>query len=162
MANTPDPLTQLRDIHLPDFIGWWPLAFGWYLVSVLIVLFIASLVYFLYQKNRNAIAKNKALSLLKTYKEHYEKEQDAQWASARVSELLKRVALVYYPRTQVASMCGEDWIVFLNQSSKGLDFQAVKALLLELPFKSAESVDLEPLFSTAAAWIRQRGVPCLN
>ncbi|MBT3527943.1 MAG: DUF4381 domain-containing protein, partial [Porticoccaceae bacterium] len=35
-----DPLAELRGIHLPDPISWWPLAPGWW---VLIVIFIAGL-----------------------------------------------------------------------------------------------------------------------
>src|SRR5690606_8976602 len=29
-----DPLSQLADIHLPDAVGWWPLAPGWWAVIV--------------------------------------------------------------------------------------------------------------------------------
>jgi hypothetical protein len=35
--NTEDPLAQLRDIHLPEPISWWPLAPGWWLLAVVII-----------------------------------------------------------------------------------------------------------------------------
>lgn len=162
MANTADPLTQLKDIHLPDPVGWWPLANGWYVLIVLSVVFVLSVVYFFYRRNRQALAKNKALKLLRSYLELYEQNNDAQWASARISELLKRVALVYFPREQVAGIYGKAWIDFLNNTSKGLDFYQVEMMLLDLPFKSAESPDLKPLFILTQSWIKQRGAPCLN
>ena len=43
-----DPdLIPLRDIHLPQAVGWWPLAPGWW---VLIALAFAGLVYLLYKQ----------------------------------------------------------------------------------------------------------------
>jgi len=29
----PDPLAPLRPLHLPDQIGWWPPAPGWWLLA---------------------------------------------------------------------------------------------------------------------------------
>lgn len=158
----PDPLAQLRDIHLPEPVSWWPLAPGWYVLMLLILLILMIITYRVYKRHVNGLAKNKALELLKTYKDHYDKERNAQVASARVSELLRRVALVYYPRAQVAGLHGDDWVEFLNKTSKKIDFKPVKAMLLESPFKTGETVNLKPLFTRAEQWIKQRGVPCLK
>lgn len=157
-----DPLAQLKDIHLPEPISWWPLAIGWYGLMVLIFLLIFAIAYLMHKRHINALAKNKALELLKTYKEQYQKDNNAQLTSARISELLRRVALVYYPRAQVASIHGEDWVEFLNQTSKGVNFKPVKEMLLDSPFKTAETINLKPLITRAELWIKQRGVPCLN
>ena len=35
--NTPDPLAQLRDIHLPEPVSWWPPALGWWLVAMTVM-----------------------------------------------------------------------------------------------------------------------------
>lgn len=157
-----DPLAQLRDIHLPEPVSWWPLAPGWYVLMLLILLIMMIITYLVYKRHVNGLAKNKALELLKTYKDHYDKDRNAQVASARVSELLRRVALVYYPRAQVAGLHGDDWVEFLNKTSKKIDFKPVKAMLLDSPFKTGETVNLKPLFTRAEQWIKQRGVPCLK
>lgn len=157
-----EPLAQLKDIHLPDPVSWWPLAPGWYGLILLVLIFTVSLGYFLYRRHLNALAKNQALQLLKTYSEHYEKDRNTQLTSARISELLKRVALVYYPRAEVASMHGDLWIEFLNKTSKGIDFQPVKSMLLDSPFKPADTTNLKPLINRTEQWIKQRGVPCSN
>ena len=157
-----DALIQLKDIHLPQSIGWWPLAPGWYALILLILCLTIGLAYLIHKRKINALAKNQALELLKTYKEHYEKDRNAQVASARISELLRRVALVYYPRVEVASLYGNAWVEFLNQTSKAVDFKPVQSMLLDSPFKTEETVNLNPLITRAQLWIKQRGVPCSN
>ena len=39
-----NPLDQLRDIHLPEPILWWPLAPGWWLLIIMAVVLAARLV----------------------------------------------------------------------------------------------------------------------
>jgi hypothetical protein len=38
MPNAPDPLQDLRDVHLPDPISWWPPAFGWWMIMGLLII----------------------------------------------------------------------------------------------------------------------------
>lgn len=157
-----DPLAQLRDIHLPNAIGWWPLAPGWYILMGLLLLLLSAWAYFLYKKALYARAKKQALALLQSYEEQYTQDNNGPLFSARISELLRRVALVYYPRHEVASLQGEAWLNFLNKTSRGLDFNSVKSMLLESPFKNEESTNLQPLLIQAKAWIKGRGKPCSN
>jgi hypothetical protein len=161
VANT-EPLAQLKDIHLPDPIGWWPLAPGWYVLMIITLLLSFWLFFYLFKRYANSLPKKQALSLLQHYKEQYAKDKNAQLASARVSELLKRVALVYYPRMDVASMHGDTWVQFLNKTAKGVDFEPVNSMLAETPFKQAEAINVQPLIVRAEKWIKQRGVPCSN
>ena len=164
-AGVPEELAQLRDIHLPQPVGWWPLAPGWYVLMVLVLLMLAGLVYAIRRLYLNGLAKRQALRLLATYQQQHAREANSQLTSARVSELLKRVALVYFPRDRVASLQGESWLVFLNETGKDLDFDSLRHDLLELPFHSksnSNNDDLHLLFDMAKKWISQRGKPCLN
>ncbi|RUR13837.1 DUF4381 domain-containing protein [Legionella sp. km772] len=157
-----DALAQLKDIHLPTSVGIWPLAPGWYVLIIVFFILMAGLSFVAYRRYLNARAKKQALVLLQSYVQQYEQDRNSQLASARISELLKRVALVYFPRQQVASIHGQEWINFLNATSKGLDFEAVKTMLLDSPFKPNEQIDLKPLISQATLWIKQRRELCLN
>jgi len=159
----PQPLANLRDIHLPEPIGWWPLATGWYVLIALVLLLLACVGYYLYRRFRNNRAKKQALEILSFYQQQYEHEGNTPFFSAKISELLRRVALVYYPRSEVASLQGDAWIDFLNTTGKQLNFQDIRDYLLLLPYQHSNvDVDIKPLFTQANAWIRQRGVPCLN
>lgn len=158
----PDALAQLKDIHLPEPIGWWPLAPGWYVLMAILLVIVIGFIYLDHKRRLHARAKNQALKLLAVYKQQYEQENNTQATSARISELLRRVALVYFPRSEVASIHGDDWIQFLNKTSKGIDFKPVQSMLLESPFKRSETLNLKPLFTRSEQWIKQRRVPCSN
>lgn len=155
-------LAKLRDIHLPEVIGWWPPAPAWYGLAVVLLLLMVWLGWFLYRVYRDGLAKRQALKLLAGYQNQHKKALNSQVTAARVSELLRRVALVYYPRDNVAGLKGDAWLAFLHNSAKGVDFKAVRALLLELPYQPDRQADLEQLFKVAEAWIRQRRTPCSN
>ncbi len=157
-----DALTQLKDIHLPAPIGWWPLAPGWYFLTLLVILVLGLMAYYWHKKYQQNRAKKEALQLLARYEQQYQQDNNAQIATAQISELLKRVALVYYPRDRVAGKYGEEWLAFLQQTSKKLDFSEVNLLLLQVPFQPGAAHDVSPLFIKARQWIKQRGGPCSN
>lgn len=155
-------LAKLRDISLPEPVGWWPMAPGWYFLILAGLVVLAFTFYRAHRYRMNGRAKRQALQLLESYLQEYKDIRNSQLSSARVSELLRRVALVYFPREQVASLQGEDWLRFLNNTVKGVNFDAVRHCLLESPYQPAKNISLEPLFICAKAWIKQRSVPCLN
>ncbi len=155
-------LAQLRDIHLPKPIGWWPLAPGWYWLAVLILMLFMTGIFFITRHYINGRAKRQALHLLASYQYQYQRDLNAPSTAARLSELLKRVALVYFPRTKVASLQGEEWIAFLNSTSKGLDFEKVRTELLDMPYQPSLSNDLNLFIKMVRNWIKQRRGRCLN
>lgn len=155
-------LEKLRDIHAPAPVGWWPLAPGWYLLLVMLILAVCGILFFVLRRVANSRAKRQALQLLLSYEQQYQQVPNSQLTTAHVSELLRRVALVYFPREAVAGLQGEAWIMFLNNTSKGLDFSKVYHELLEMPYQPKTSGDLQALFRLARTWISQRRGPCLN
>ena len=161
MAN-PDALARLRDIHSPLPVGWWPLAPGWYLLAILLLAAVITVIFLFSRHYLNGRARRQALRLLATYQQMHQQNANSQLSAARISELLKRVALVYFPRTTVASLQGDAWIMFLNDTSKGLDFKGVRTELLDVPYQPMLNCDLNLLFNLARAWINQRRGPCLN
>lgn len=156
-----DPLQGLRDIHLPPPVHNWPTAPGYFLL-VTTILFLFALYLFLRKKNR---VKRLALRHLEYLKQQYAQDNSAQQLAIELSRLLKQVALVYYPRDQVVSLQGEEWIIFLTQKSKGLDFNHVRHELTVLPYISETAMtkeQFERLTSMCQRWIQQRSLQCLN
>lgn len=155
-------LSSLHDIHLPNAIGWWPLAPGWYLliVSCFLTFFVIGLICFRYYVNGRA--RRTALRTLANYQQQYQNDGNSQLCTSRISELLKRVALAYYPRKRVASLHGDAWITFLNSTAKSVNFNAVRMQLLDLPWRPSKNQSLDALFKTARKWIMRQRKPCSN
>lgn len=155
-------LAQLKDIYLPKAVDIWPLAWGWWMLLLLMLLVSAVACYLAVRYKKQGQAKKRALSLLDEYERHYQCANNSQETSACISELLKRVALVYYPRHDVAAMQGMPWIDFLTRTSNDIDFQAISWMLIQCPFKANESESITPLIIAARGWIQQRKKPCSN
>lgn len=151
-----DPLAQLRDIHLPDPVGWWPMAPGWWMLIAISIAVLTVLLWWLWRRIVAARAKKEALRLLKLYEQQSLEEMNSARICARVSELLRRVALAYFPREHVAALHGQEWIDFLNKHSRNINFTAVQNLLLERAYQAQSQDNLKPLFTRARRWIQQR------
>ena len=133
-------LNNLRDILPPDAPPLWPLATE---VWLLLLILMSSVIIFIYQrhqaKKRDAY-RRAGLALL-----------DGVSTVHEVSVVLKRVALAAYPREQVASLYGEDWVTFLRQTCHRHDYSLVLRAKPEDP-ASREVVQL------AGDWIRHHRV----
>ncbi len=109
-----DPLSQLRDIHLPQPGGFWPPAPGWWIL-LLIVLALTILAFVLvrrkHRRNRWLRAAKKELQRLEQ-----SASADNQWFAA-LNQLLKQSARVRYPQRVPESLSGEPWIRFLLETS---------------------------------------------
>ena len=94
----------LRDLHLPEAIGWWPLAPGWWVVIALIIgaLFYLFRLY-LHTRARGA-ARRHALRQLNELTAAFEQHRDTVAFSSGVSELLRRTMLAYAPRQEATSI----------------------------------------------------------
>lgn len=126
----------LRDLHLPEAIGWWPLAPGWW---VIIVLALAGCLYLLrlyLAKRRRGAARRHALKQLNRLTADFEQHGDVVAFSSEMSELLRRTMLAYAPRKEVAGLTGEAWLAWLDRDLDQPRFQGdTGRKLLELPYR---------------------------
>jgi len=108
-----DPLSQLRDIHLPAPGGFWPPAPGWWLLALLVILVAAALVIWRLRKRR----RNRWITQVQAELDLLAVEgcRDSAWF-ARLNELLKRGARHRYPDRSPAALSGQGWIEFLLET----------------------------------------------
>ena len=102
----------LRDIHLPDPIGWWPLAPGWWGVLVLLILLIGILVYVIRRRRRITPIK---LALAELARIEADANMPAVQKVQALSILMKRFVLSLRSREEVAGLAGQDWMKLMDQ-----------------------------------------------
>lgn len=126
----------LRDLHLPDPIGWWPLAPGWWLLiatAFLGLCYLARLGWLRWRRNR---LRRVALRELTALTRDYEQGAELVTLSIRLSELLRRAMLAYAPRREVAGLTGAAWLGWLDRGLEDRPFTTGPARVLEeLPYR---------------------------
>lgn len=150
-------LAQLKDIHLPDAIGLWPLAPGWWIVISLATALTLWLCWQAWQRHLRNRAKKRALVLLQKFKQRYQQQGNTTETAALLSTLLRRVAIAYFPRHDVAGLKGANWVNFLDSHAKQSLFAPIKELLLALPYQGKSEQSLSPLFDACESWIKEQG-----
>lgn len=150
------PTTQLplKDIHLPEAIGWWPPAIGWWLLAILIPLLIAVLHWFYKRLTRKTAIKT-AKKNLATIKEN--PALDNNQKLRELSMLVRRVAITVSPRTEAASLTGRQWLEFLDKSLTGAPFsEGCGQLLADAPYRNTLPTELEisQLISLCEDWLK--------
>ena len=143
---------DLRDIHLPADPAFWPPAPGWWLASglilfLLILLMAQGLKVWRRQRRRQRLLKElQTLSALGAGPE----------LAARVSELLKRVALSGFERQEVAGLSGEAWLAFLDRTGgDGRFSRGLGRVLADGPYLAKTQFDAKGLVALAGDWMRR-------
>jgi len=127
----------LRDLHLPDVVGWWPLAPGWWVLLGLLVIALAYLAWRWYRAWKFNAPRRYALRELARLETEYLEHRDPVVLGKQLSELLRRGMLAYAPREQVAGLTGEAWLAWLNSGLSVPYFHTEGGKsLLTLPYRN--------------------------
>lgn len=138
-----DLLNMLEPAPEPAPISLFPQTWGWIvLIGLLLAIVAIGLALILRHRQANAYRRFALAELA---------QPDIN--AAKVSEILRRTALVAYPREQVAGIYGEDWLNFLSQTSDSNSFRSdAGKYLIEAPYK-----DITPnpaLTQFARDWVK--------
>lgn len=146
-------LAQLRDIRLPDPVGWWPLAPGWWIIATLCIAAIAGTVLWSILRRRTIrFAALKELDALRLS----DGPTDMAHYATEISALLRRVAIRVNGR-KAGVPSGEDWSDYLSRGTGGMD-RRWSAVLAEAPYAPshlAETHEVRALADAAELWIRR-------
>lgn len=155
-----DELEKLKDIQLPDPISF-ELPIEVWLAGLSIVILISSVIVIWSLKKRSSFVRNKpkreALAMLKQLKLKYDQGLPMTQVIAEISILLRRVALVYYSRSEVAGLSGAKWMAFLQRTAK----QPLSVeKLFELAYQqdaNDSNHDMGAMFKFCNHWINEQG-----
>jgi hypothetical protein len=147
-------LLDLKDIHEPEAIGWWPPAIGWWILAVAIPLLIFLLVW-LYKRLTRKTAIKTAHKILAQIQQ--DASRDNHQKLSDLSVLIRRVAISVSPREKAAGLTGRQWLAFLDRSVKGLPFsEGVGQLLVDAPYRNTQPTELEisQLITLCEDWLK--------
>lgn len=152
----PNPLQNLRDIHLPAPISFWPLAPGWYflLAGILIILLISGFFAYKYWK-KYAYRKTVLNKLQQLYTNYHQRPSETMM---EISKLLRRSSLATASRNEVAGLYGIDWLHYLDRTAQTDQFtQGAGKILIELPYCGSinKQIDIEALYHLIKQWIKK-------
>ena len=163
MPRAADSLAALRDIHLPEAVSLWPLAPGWWVLLALLAACIAAGA--IGWRRRRRSARRAALLLLAEVEDSFRTDGDTRRLAVSLSSLLRRVALLRFPRRDVASLHGEGWTSFLRAGANRVGFPADVARALEerlyqpahpdRPARLGDRAAADAWIAAAGAWIRR-------
>ena len=147
----PDQL-PLRDLHLPEPIGWWPLAPGWWLVIALVLFALGWLLLLAWRKYQFHAPRRYAIRELATVESEYLEHRNPVTLGQQLSELLRRAMMAYAPRHEVAGLTGEAWLEWLDKDLPVPYFHTEGGKsILQLPYRdpqgSFDDVDINALLA---------------
>ena len=153
--NGSSALADLRDIHLPEPIGWWPPAPGWWLVAALLLLIICLIVWSIARRRKTAL-KRTALAELEQISKRRQLNGDELETIKELSALLRRVCISLEPERKSAALTGDLWLQHLDQLGKSECFCSdTGRLLIEAPYRPQATVDCTELLELCRRWLQQ-------
>jgi hypothetical protein len=162
MANQ-DHLTQIlkeqmRDVHLPAEISWWPPAPGWWLLACLTTLLGFLIVRLIRDRKRRMAYRKHAVSALK---EHYQRWQETGSTTAYLqaaNAILKRCVLHITGTKDAAGLSGQAWLNTLSDlTPHDLSIEAQDALALKV-YQAESSIDVALIHAELEEWLRSHKI----
>jgi hypothetical protein len=157
MTAAPDNLlAQLYDITGVDYIGWWPLAPGWWAVLALILLLVGGLYWRrrAYRRSWKGDAWQALIAL-----DSRLADENAQEVAAALSVLLRRIAMQRFSRAACAGLEGQNWLRWLaTKDPKAFDWASHAFLLIEAPYappgRTIAPQAVKVLIKAAKRWVK--------
>lgn len=154
--NGSDPLAQLRDIHTPSPVDWWPPAPGWWLLLLLALLLLATLCVWCLRHYRARAYRRAARSELQALYLQWQQLGDDQAYLQAANGILKRTAIAAFADANVQALSGARWCEFLDQHWRKpvvTGFQQ-GPLTSAIYSETAENCDIAALHALAERWIQ--------
>lgn len=154
MAASQNLLTQLKDIHQPQPVSWWPPAPGWFILTAILLVVCFFLGMFLYKAWRRYYRKRFALTALKNLNMLYQ-ENPTTSIIAQTATLLKRIMIARYGKNQIAGLTDLEWLSFLDRVSQTNAYtNGVGQCLLTMPYQ-AKAEPVPELFTLIETTIKR-------
>ena len=141
-------LDKLHDIMLPDAVGFFPLAPGWYIALLLFLSLLFHFAYIRYKRYQADHYRREALSELTTL------QQQSNENAIVLLSLAKRVGISAYGREEIAGLNEDAWWDFMQVHSAVQIESDMRSEIQKLLYTQAFDLDDE-LFDTVLMFVTQ-------
>ncbi len=117
-ADMAAQLAQLRDIHLPDPVSWWPLAPGWWALTAILLVCSAAVLIFEFRRRRSL--KYRALRELDQFRSSTAPHVNVMELASELCILVRRVVLNTANGRHYVNTHGDAWSGYLAASPNGM------------------------------------------
>jgi Ca-activated chloride channel family protein len=156
-ATPNDPVAGLIDIPLPQAVSFWPATWTSRIaVALLIIGLITAVIWYMRRWYGNRY-RRAALAELDGIVHSPTAESDPVSTIDRMALLVRRTALVVFPREKIAPLNGAAWLDFLDRSYAGHEFSQGAGRALGLaPYapRSVAAGEVPPIADLVRQWIR--------
>lgn len=153
-------LAQLADIHLPEPVSYWPPAIGWWVLAAIALVLLIILLRKIANIRRQQKICQYALAELQRCYDSYSHGDPADIDQNKLdyvnqfNTVVRRVALVHYPRDNAASLDGASWVDFIRQKGESsLMTDDIAAALQYGRFQTKCDVDVDAMQGFGQQWI---------
>jgi hypothetical protein len=108
--------SQIRDIHGIDPVSIWPLAPGWWLsaIALILVLLLLGRALRVLWRNPPGSWRREARRMLLDLRKRVPDQPEKQTAE-ELAQLLRRISLARFPREECAALSGHEWLEWLRE-----------------------------------------------
>ena len=140
---------ELRDIHLPEAVSWWPPAPGWWLLLALLALAAVS-AWLAWRRRRST--RYRALVELRRLRAEWRAGLAPRDAVDRIAALLRRTLISHRGRDGYAATSGERWLAQMRDLGP-LD-EATIGWLGDARYRPRQDCDVARLLEASEAWLK--------
>lgn len=153
---------QMRDVHLPTDIGWWPLAPGWWIIIVLLLFAGIATTYLVFKNKRRQAYRQFALKELNHNYTLCQETGSTRAYLQSANAILKRCVLHASGTSDAARLSGKAWLNTLSAMIPGDLSDQVETALGILIYQAESDLDVKLIHSELQDWVRFHQVDSIN
>ncbi len=141
---------------MPEPVGFWPLAPGWWLLVAIFGLLVLWLALGLFQRRRLGSVSGSCAQQLRLAYRRWQRSGDANAYLNDVPGILRRVAVRLEGREQVARLSGQAWANWLNVASSATLAEPTREWLAQRLYQPAGAeIDVTGVHRDLLRWARR-------
>lgn len=157
-------LDQLKDIHLPPPVSWWPPAPGWWLLAIILLGVLTWVFRYALRRHRSRLFSRQARRQVNALWARYQQHQDSPLLVKSLLILARQTAKSNPLHQHLSTLPTADFLALIDEESdqklsKAVDLNHLHDLLYQLKPEALTQDQAKQVFRCLRQWIRISGGP---